>query len=211
MKKQLITIGLMAMLIFIGCKAEDQIDSGVEPVSTEAIVLETEAMEEKAIKEIMAETEAYPELKQLIIDTYDIPKDYFATTKYYYNYVDLNSDGVEEIFVVVMGPYTSGSGGSSGMIVYPVGGKLYINQEFTLLQTPIIISDTVTNGAKEILLYRSGGGIEGSYVKLTASDGVYTSVNDGTPIESLEGITGRSIISNDLLEDMENGTFLTLE
>ncbi|GKT35699.1 hypothetical protein ADUPG1_003036, partial [Aduncisulcus paluster] len=139
------------------------------------------------------------------------PEDYWARTKYYYNYVDLNADGHNEIFVVVMGPYTSGSGGSSAMIVYPVENNLYINQQFTLVQTPVIISDTMTKGAKEIIMFRSGGGAEATYVKLIANDAEYQNVNDGTPIDSLDGITGRAIISNDILKDMENGTYLTIE
>lgn len=164
----------------------------------------------QGIQSVMAETEVYPELEQLIIEHYDLPDDMLAKTKYYYNFVDLNADGKEEIFVVIMGPYTSGSGGSSALIVYPVEDNLYINQAFTLIQTPIIISDRMTNGAKEIIAYKSGGGTESGYVRLTCSDAYYTSINDGEPIESLEGITGTAIIANDLIADMENNTFLTL-
>jgi hypothetical protein len=159
----------------------------------------------------MAETDKYPDLERLIIDTFEIPEDYFESTKYYYNYVDLNFDGKDEIFVVVMGPYTSGTGGSSALIVYPVEDQLHVKQKFTLMQTPIIISEEMTDGAHEIIVYRSGGGIEEGYVRLTCSDGEYTSVNDGVPVDSLDGIYGTAIISNDLLEDIKNGTFLTLK
>lgn len=163
------------------------------------------------IVDVMAETEKYPALEQLIIDTYKIPEDFYARTKYYYNYIDLNHDGKDEIFVVIMGPYTSGSGGSSAMIVYPVDGQLYINQKFTLMQTPVIIAENFNSGADDIIFYRSGGGIEGSYVKMVCHDGEYTSVNDATPIDSLDDIYGYAILSNDLTKDMDNGNFLTLE
>jgi len=163
------------------------------------------------IKNVMAKTESYPELESLIISEYDIPTEYFGKTKYYYNYVDLNSDGKEEIFVVIMGPYTSGSGGSSAMIVYPVDDKLNVNQKFTLIQTPIIISDQIANGAKEIISYKSGGGSESGYVKLTCSDGYYTTINDGEPIKTLDDISGTAIIANDLISDIVNNNFLTLK
>ena len=73
----------------------------------------------------------------------------------YYNYVDLNGDGSNEIFAVAVGPYTSGSGGDSGMWLIPYAG-MTVSQAFTLIRTPIIVSDTTTNGAHEPILQRSG-------------------------------------------------------
>lgn len=170
---------------------------------------ESELLAEGIIKQ-MAETEAYPELEDLIIKEYEIPEDYRDQTKYYYNYVDLNDDGVDEIFVVVMGPYTSGSGGSSAMIVVPAGGVLNVNQSLTLVRTPIIISDRITRGAHEIIALRSGGGADSEYVRLINSDGDYTNISDGEVIDSLDGVTGTAIIANDILKDIEEGKFLTL-
>ncbi len=69
-----------------------------------------------------------------------------------------------------MGPYTSGSGGSSALIVYPVSDELHVNQDFTLINTPLIISDQMTKGAKEIIAFKSGGGAVSEYVVLTCSD-----------------------------------------
>lgn len=67
------------------------------------------------VRQVMAETEPLPELAKAIVEEYEIPEEYWEQTKYYYNYVDLNDDGCDEIFAVVMGPYTSGSGGDSGL------------------------------------------------------------------------------------------------
>lgn len=177
-------------------------------VSVEGLA-DSELYAEGIVKQ-MAQTQAYPELEELIINEYDIPKEYRDQTKYYYDYIDLNSDGANEIFVVVMGPYTSGSGGSSAMIVVPAGGVLNVNQKLTLVNTPIIISDRITRGAHEIIALRSGGGAESEYVRLTASDGTYTNISDGEAIKNLDGVTGTAIIANDLLKDMEDGNILTL-
>ena len=95
----------------------------------------------------------------------------------YYNYVDLNGDGSNEIFAVAVGPYTSGSGGDSGMWLIPYAG-MTVSQSFTLIRTPIIVSDTTTNGAHEPILQRSGGGAETEYVRLVCSDGVYSNTAD---------------------------------
>lgn len=163
-----------------------------------------------SITGIASETEPYPELEKTIIDTLDIPEEFFDKTQYYYNYVDLNDDSVSELFVLVMGPYTSGSGGSTAMHILVHDSELTVNQVFTLFREPIIISDHKTKGLKDIIVYRSGGGAEGSYVTLTSTEGTYQSVNEGTVIDSLEDVSGIAIMNNDILKDREDGIALYL-
>lgn len=154
---------------------------------------------------LKAENKPNKELQQLIIEYYDIPEDFYETTRYYYNYVDLNGDGSNEIFVVVMGPYTSGTGGSSALWVVESAGKLHVNQDFTLVNTPVIVSDTVTNGVKELIIPYYGGGAESQYSILACSDGFYPRVADGKMVDSLEGVTGTGIIANDIIKEIEAG------
>ena len=165
------------------------------------------------VEQVMAETEANPELEQAIIDYYEIPEESWEATKYYYNYVDLNGDGTEEILAVVMGPYTSGTGGSSVLWVLPYA-DMAVNQSLTLINTPIIVTKDAVNGkefgARGLIVQRSGGGAETEFVLLTCDDGVYKEVNDGEVLESPEGVEGTAIICNDLLTDMESGNYLTL-
>lgn len=173
---------------------------------------DTDAIVEKApITGVYAETSRHAALERLIIDYFDIPEEDLGTTKYYYNYVDVDADGAEEIFTVVMGPYSSGSGGSTALLVKENGsGEVHLQQALTLIQTPVIISDQITNGYKEIVVMYSGGGASGSYVALTANNGKYTPVNDGRTLEGLEGITGQAIISNEIAKDMEEGKAMYL-
>lgn len=171
----------------------------------------TQAPSEKIVG-VQAESERNTKLEKIIIDYFEIPLKDLETTKYYYNYVDLDGDGKDEIFTVVMGPYSSGSGGSTALYVTETdSGDLRVNQALTLIQTPVVISDNVTNGYKEIVVMNSGGGAKGNYVTLTANEGKYNSVNDGTPIEGLEGISGKAIINNDIVKDMEEGKALYLQ
>ena len=165
------------------------------------------------VEQVMAETETNPELEQAIIDYYEIPEESWEATKYYYNYVDLNGDGTEEILAVVMGPYTSGTGGSSMLWVLPYA-DMAVNQSLTLINTPIIVTKDAVNGkefgAKGLIVQRSGGGAEAEFVLLTCSDGFYKEVSDGEVLESLDDVEGTAIICNDLLADMESGEYLTL-
>lgn len=165
----------------------------------------------KNITSVYAESKPNVELEKTIIDYLKIPDEYLERTKYYYNYVDLNMDGADEIFVVVMGPYTSGSGGNTALHIIQTNAGMKVNQQFTLIQTPIIVSDKSTNGVKELIVKNSGGGATGNYVVLTCSDGQYKTVNEGMPIEGLEEISGKAIISNDMLKDMEEGKALYLQ
>lgn len=84
------------------------------------------------------------------------------------------------------------------------------SQSFTLISTPIIVSDTMTNGTHELILQRSGGGAETEYVWLVCSDGVYSNPADAEVVEDLAAVTGKAIISNDLIADMQSGGYLTL-
>lgn len=164
----------------------------------------------KNIKNVLAESKADPVLEKMIIEELEIPDDFLAMTSYYYNYVDLNQDGSNEVFVVVSGPYTSGSGGSTAIIGIPYEGGYHVNQIFTLIQTPVIISDKITKGCHEIVVRNSGGGAEGNYVSLVSSDGYYTTVNDGTVIEDINSVSGTAILANDMIKDAAEGNVLRL-
>lgn len=163
------------------------------------------------ITPVLAESKPNAQLEKTIIDYLEIPQEYWDKTKYYYNYVDLNMDGADEIFVVVMGPYTSGTGGSTALHIIPNSTGMHVNQEFTLIQPPIIVSDKVTKGVKELVVKNSGGGASGNYIVLTCSDGQFTTVNEGTVIKGLEGVSGKAIISNNILKDMEEKKALYLQ
>ena len=164
----------------------------------------------KNIKNVLAESKADPVLEKMIIKELEIPDDYLAKTFYYYNYVDLNQDGSNEVFVVVSGPYTSGTGGSTAIIGIPYEGGYHVNQVFTLIQTPVIISDKITKGCHEIVVRNSGGGAAGDYVSLVSSDGYYTTVNEGTVIEDINSVSGTAILANDIYKDITDENVLRL-
>lgn len=201
---------LAALLTGCGVDRAERIPAEDPAVSSETQTnIYTEWLPE-GMEQVLAETEPLPELAKAIAQQYEIPEEEWSGTKYYYNYVDLNEDGADEIFAVAMGPYTSGSGGDSGLWLIPYAG-MAVAQTFTLVRTPIIVSDTMTNGAHELIFQRSGGGGETEYVRLVCIDGVYSNPADAETLKNLDHITGRAILSNDLVADMESGKYHTLE
>lgn len=195
-----------------GPKTESNIDTTVDStklangeVGTEPSKIDIPMVElPTGIAGIKSETEPNEDLKNLIKDYMEIPSDFLATTKYNYNHIDLDGDGNDEIFVVVSGPYTSGSGGSSALIVSEKAGKLHVAQDFTLVNTPVIISDKVVNGHKNIIVPYFGND-KSQYSVLSYEDGEYTNVPDGKIIDNLEGIKGIAILANDFLAEITNG------
>lgn len=233
MKKQkilaLLTTTFLSLSILSACGASDKLETSKTPeaVTTSPSGLETTASAvsdnpeqnqftswlPENIQQKMAESKANPALEKAIIDYYKIPKEELAKTKYYYNYVDLNGDGTDEILAVVMGPSTSGTGGDSMLWVLPYA-DMAVSQAFTLVNTPIIVTKEATNsqefGAKGLIIQRSGGGAQTETVLLTNIDGEYENINDGKVLKTLEDVEGTAIICNNLIEDSENNNFLTL-
>lgn len=153
------------------------------------------------IKAIKSERKPNQELKQLIIDYYQVPKKYRDNTRYYYNYIDIDQDGKDDIFVLVVGPYTSGTGGSSALWVYENDMKLHVKQEFTLVNPPIIISNKITNHCHELVIPYYGGSVMSSYSILQCKDDYYPRVSQGQIKDSLKGITGKAIICDNIALD----------
>lgn len=158
-----------------------------------------------------AETSPNEELRRLIVDYYEIPDYELADSRYYYSYVDLDGDGKNEIFTVVAGSYTSGTGGSSALWCEEEDGVLQVKQAFTLVNLPIIVVDNEEGGQKKLILERSGGGAATEYVELICTDGVYTNVSEAEPAANLKDVQGVAILCNDLADDLETGNYLTLE
>lgn len=209
MKKKLYVITCISVLLFVGCIAEKT--SQLSSQSTSQVIIENPQDKQDLLETLNSENKAYPLLESFIIAAYNIPSEYQASTKYYYNYVDINNDGTDELFALIIGPYTSGSGGSSALLLTIDNGNFSLLDSFTLMQSPIVISDNTTNGYRDIIVYQSGGGTESAYKCLSYENGHYNSVNDGKAIASINKVTGLSIISDNLIQDIENNDFLTLE
>ena len=162
-----------------------------------------------AIRTLPAETEANEALRETFAAYYQVPEDAASMNRYYYNYVDLNGDGAEEIFAVGFGSYLSGTGGGSGLLLSQTDGELTVLRNFTLVNTPVIVSDSGHGGWKDLIFPYAGGGAEVSYMRLSYGENGYPNVPDGEVLTSLDGITGTSILYTDLTAP--DAPWLTLE
>ena len=96
---------------------------------------------------VYSEDEEYPQLAQFLAEHYEIPEEYLDKTRYYYNYTDLNEDGQEEIFAVVVGEYTKQPSGYPAVILQKMEDDTFgIIEDFAGIQTPVTIYETMTNG-----------------------------------------------------------------
>lgn len=163
------------------------------------------------IKGILSEAVSNSELEKALIDEFDLTDEQAKETRYYYNYVDLNGDGKNEIFAEVVGPYTSGSGGDSAAIFNDNNGILEEIDDFTLVRNPVIISSNKTNGWNDIIFESSDNGTNKKYVVLKYDGKDYSDVNESETIDSIENISGSAIISNNMEYDIENGNGLYLK
>ena len=60
----------------------------------------------------LAETEAHPQLEKAIAEYSGIAEEDYGNVRYYYNYVDLNGDGRNEILALVLGQDVTGIDGN---------------------------------------------------------------------------------------------------
>lgn len=200
-----------------GCGKENpepkdtELSSGTEAGGKEKEVAADESEEEPVIMEQYSETADYRELAEFLIEYYEIPEEFQTDTRYYYNYVDLNQDGKDEIFVAVIGKYTSGSSGDSALILSKdESGAFSVLESFIMLHTPVLISDRMTNGWHDIIYQVYGGGIDPGYIicRYSNTGGYQTDGNEF--VEELQGISGIRILTNNLIDDMDKGSYLTL-
>ena len=161
---------------------------------------------------VYAETESYPELAAFLTDYYEIPEEHLTETRYYYNKIDINEDGKEEIMAATIGDDTSKASGDSVLILRQEQDTFDVLGKFTQVRTPVIISSGTTDGWRDIIFPVYGGGMDAGYIicHYTAGSGYQEEM--GEFVEELEvTLTGTQILSNNLIDDMDKGTYLTLD
>ena len=165
------------------------------------------------ISRLPSETDRNVELEALIAKTWNIPEDDRSRMFYEYDRVDLNGDGKKELFAVVIGDYTSGENGDSGLIAsVSEDGSLKLKRTFTGVRVPVVVSDHRTNGWNDLVFRQYGSDKNVTYRMVRADkDGSYSDVGKGRKVNDLSGISGVSVVYNDLGADQASGTALFLQ
>lgn len=223
MKKRcyMIAYMLMAGLLLAGCDREiDEMDAVQEAGSTE-MEPETELEEifvsaeddeyVPVVEEVFSEQTHYQKLAEYLIAYYQIPEEFQTETRYYYNYIDINEDGLMEIFAIVIGDYTEAKNGDPAVLLaMDEAGEFVVLESFPSVRTPITISEETTNGWRDIIYYAYGGDEDDGYriCRYNPEGGYRTELSE--IVKELDPVSGTQILSNNLIDDMDQGRYLTL-
>lgn len=219
MKGNWCRIAVMAagMLLVAGCRATDG-KTQQEPAAQEAegeleefFLSAEDAGDVPIVVSEYAEETEYPALASFLISYYQIPDEYQSETRYYYNYIDLNDDGTEELFAFVVGEYTEVSFGDPALILTEeADGSFTVLETFEGVHTPILISENTTNGWHDIIYNEYGMGTEDGYriCHYNPEGGYQTELSEVVEESPSQG--GTQILSNNLIDDMDKGNYLTL-
>lgn len=118
-----------------------------------------ESVEPKILRNISSETARDAKLERAIRSIYGFDRNMEKEMRYYYNRVDLNGDKKPEVIVFLFGRVLCGTGGCDALLFRKVKGKYKLITAFEPVRNPIIVSQTKTNGWRDLIFYNSGGGI----------------------------------------------------
>jgi len=115
--------------------------------------------------------------------------------RYLYNRIDLDGNGREEVVVYLTS--SCGTGGCSMLILRTMGNDYSLISRHTVVNNPVIVSTTKTNGWRDIILYVAGGGAKLSY-NILKFDGSAYPPNPSTAPELPSGtiVSGAAIVAD---------------
>lgn len=218
-KRSIIVFGIMAALFFAaGCTrlsaGNKDIDSTEEEDQSESADLGEILFPDEdlpSVEQQYAETEEYPKLAEFLTDYYQIPEDEQEETRYYYNYVDLNEDGRQEIFAIIIREDALGDDGGPALILAAEeGGTFAVLEDFMEVITPIMISEHTTNGWHDVI-YSANDMLERGFLvcRYDLQAGYHSEENEFLP--EMPQVSGVEILSNNLIDDMDQGNYMTLK
>ena len=216
MRRNYFLIGIMAVVLSVGGCGNRQTQTAEHGTAAEQELQEhyISAEEDQAVpmvEVVYSEDEAYPALADFLKEYYQIPDEYCSETRYYYNYTDLNEDGEQEIFAVVIGEYTGQPSGDPALILSVRDGDVFeVIESFASLQTPVTVSEVMTNGWHELIYYGHARDEQDGYriCRYNPDGGYQTALSEIK--DEIEPVGGRRILSDNLIDDMDKGDYLTL-
>ncbi len=205
-----VILGIAILALLPGGCGIRRTESGEEAGPQEEHFLSAEEDETVAVvREEFSETEPYPELAAFLADYYQIPADEQAEIRYYYNYADLNEDGTDELFAFVIGDYVEVDNGNPALILTVEQAEFTVLESFAGIHTPVLIMEEKENGW-HMIRYQEYGGEEDGYriCRYNPEGGYQTDITE--VVEEPEAVSGTQILSNNLIDDLDQGRYLTL-
>lgn len=168
----------------------------------------------------LAETGAHGKLERAIAEYCGISEKDYARVRYYYNYVDLNEDGKNEILALTLGQEVPGINGNVLLWLDSEDdvGAHTVRQAFYQTGVPVYISNHRTEGYKDLILaigkdVAAGKSVEASNAGRTA-DGDATSLQRTAGLDETTGDNGAALISMDqsyMLLTFQGGKYQEME
>ncbi len=166
---------------------------------------------EPSVARIYACEKEYGELADFLVQYYRVPQEYRAETRYYYNYTDLNDDGVNEIFVVVVGEHTQQDHGDPALLLAEgKDGGFTVIKALDGIRTPVFICEQTTDGWHDFIYKVYGLGAETGYKVCRYRADIGYEEGADELLEEMPLISGTQILSNNLIDDLDRGRYLTL-
>lgn len=218
MKKTLCMVFFLAVLAgTAGCGEKnnadtiEQTDTQTEKTLEEHFFLAEQDEENCNVLEEYSEDDEYPELAAFLTEYYQIPEEECKETRYYYNYIDLNEDGTDEIVAVTIGDTVSDTRGDVALILRPgENGQFEVLGAFSEIHTPVMISDDLENDWHKIIFPIYGGGQESGFISTVYTEGTGYELDEESFVREEPKVSGERILSDNLINDMDTDNYLTL-
>ena len=218
MKKTLCMVFFLAVLAgTAGCGEKnnadtiEQTDTQTEKTLEEHFFLAEQDEQNYNVLEEYSEDDEYPELAAFLTEYYQIPEEECKETRYYYNYIDLNEDGTDEIVAVTIGDTISDTRGDVALILRPgENGQFEVLGAFSEIHTPVMISDDLENDWHKIIFPIYGGGQESGFISAVYTAGMGYELDEESFVREEPKVSGERILSDNLINDMDTDNYLTL-
>jgi hypothetical protein len=149
------------------------------------------------VKPIYSETERDIKLEEAIRKEYVLNED---GIRYYYNKIDLNDDGVPEIFAYLVGSSVCCqiTGACQAAIFKVENGQYKLLAKIILIKKPFIISEDKNNGYRDIMAMVDNGTAGNFFVRIRYDGKTYPMIPYLQPrVEDGTKVQGISVVSDD--------------
>lgn len=153
----------------------------------------------KGFEKILPEAKPNQMVEKIIAQYYNVPQNQSEKLAYYYNYVDLNGDSVDEILALVAEVDKDWDEADEideeSLLWISIEDENVIadavNQVFTEAEAPVYISYHMTEGYRDLIIRED----EDEYYLLVWNGERYQTENEGQRLPNLNGYEGQAVLT----------------
>lgn len=192
-------------------EAEKEVQEGTEEEPAQLQTLPKDTSDIAVLEMRYGEDVPYPELSAFLAEYFAVPEEQLAETRYYYNYIDLNEDGADEIVAAVTSEELEEASGHPILILEAdTRGGFTVLTLLEEVHTPVVIDDAQTDGWHNVIPAVYGGMTSPGFLIYHYGENGYQAGEEDF-VETLQGISGVQILSDNFIDDLDRGDYLTLQ